>query len=101
MMNLKYIVLLLTIFSLNIQAQEKSNPQKNTSQGNSQEETCMCYCSDLCGPRLPNHPGDAPFYDEEYGICFCQERDKVNYVPHGCNTKPVPNFNSCCEATNQ
>lgn len=42
-----------------------------------------CYCSDKCGPR-DIKPGDTPFYDEETGHCFCQQRDKDNYEPNGC-----------------
>jgi hypothetical protein len=59
---------------------------------------CMCYCSEICAPRIPDKPGDNPFVDPETGICFCQERDRVNYEKNGCyaqNNAKI--FNSCCD----
>ena len=88
--------------SLN-QSQEyipSSNTQQEVVSQNYAQSTiqgCQCYCSDLCGPRQM-HEGDAPFIDSETGICFCQQRDKDNYIPHQCNIKnPNPVIEqSCC-----
>lgn len=59
--------------------------------------TPQCYCSELCGPRDVKE-GDTPQIDPETGICFCQQWDKENYVPQGCNIKdPNPIIpNSYC-----
>jgi hypothetical protein len=78
------ITALVNLYHNNIRAQEKS------------EKTCKCYCSYKCGPRSAQ-PGDTPFYDEEHELCFCQMRDKIKYVPHGCNTLPKPNNLDCCK----
>jgi len=61
---------------------------------------CQCYCSDLCDMRA-RKADDTPFVDPETGICFCKQRDKDNYIPHGCGTKPQPVVKpelgpSCC-----
>ena len=59
---------------------------------------CFCYCSEICAPRIPDKPGDAPFIDPETGICFCQERDRVNYEKNACYTQHNAKiFNSCCD----
>lgn len=55
---------------------------------------CQCYCSDKCGPRDRKEGIDRPFVDDETGLCFCQDRDKANYIPHACGPKSFNN--SCC-----
>lgn len=62
---------------------------------------CFCYCSEICAPRINDKPGDRPFVDPETGICFCQERDRVNYIKNGCHKKHNAKiFNSCCDQMN-
>ena len=58
------------------------------------DSKCQCYCSDLCGPRDIKHGIDRPFVDQQTGLCFCADRDKVNYIPNRCTPKSFPN--SCC-----
>lgn len=62
-----------------------------------QNEHCLCYCSDACGPRKNDKPGDSPFVDEETGVCFCKLRDKLNYFPNGCHLKPKSDKVNCCK----
>lgn len=56
--------------------------------------SCQCYCSDKCGPRNIKQGIDRPFVDSETGICFCADRDKINYIPNRCTPKSFSN--SCC-----
>lgn len=58
------------------------------------DSKCQCYCSDKCGPRDIKHGVDRPFVDQETGMCFCADRDKLNYNPNGCGHKSFAN--SCC-----
>lgn len=87
-MNIKSILLLtFTIFCF---ANLKNSDIKAQYFG-----SCQCYCSDKCGPR-DSKPGDEPFYDQEFGLCFCKMRDKNNFFPHGCNLRPRPTNLNCC-----
>jgi hypothetical protein len=70
--------------------------QQGARRGAGPYRKAQCYCSDLCGPRDVK-PGDAPFYDPVTGQCFCQERDKRNYIPNQCDKKPNVEFESVCE----
>lgn len=89
LMNFRYFLAILTLIgSLTVQAYSEKE-LKNSG--------CQCYCSVLCGPRDPDQPGDAPFYNERYGMCFCAHRDEILYEPNKCASKKSKEFVSCCD----
>lgn len=91
-MNLKYVFLLLFLTGFTV-----VYSQQQAAVDMAKSNYCQCYCSDLCGPR-DRKEDDTPFFDTEYGQCFCKQRDKDNYIPHGCNLKPKQEFEfNCCK----
>lgn len=65
------------------------------------KEVDQCYCSDKCGPRnVGDRQKDNPKFDKEFGQCFCQERDRQNYLKNHCDVKEKnnpSNFYSYCD----
>ena len=88
-------LLLILLASVAIQANAQSICNDNLT--TTEQKPCLCYCSDECGPRKNNKPGDSPFIDKETGICFCQLRDKLNYIPNQCHLRPKSEKTNCCK----
>jgi hypothetical protein len=88
------LILLLNVTALNAAEIKQSENVDYLSILNAPE--CQCYCSDLCGPR-DKKVDDTPFYDEEFGVCFCKQRDKDNYLKNSCHLNPKQDFENCCK----
>jgi len=90
MKNFKFI-LFLALSSIYILSGTEANSLDQNG-----EKIEWCYCSFKCGPRQVQ-PDDKPFYDPEYGQCFCKKRDQDYYVKNGCADLPKPNYTSYCD----